>query len=508
MKKIIPLMAAFTLLATTPTYATASFTDVQQYDATTQQAVSYLADRQIIKGTTETTFSPKVEIKRGQVVKMLGRYLTSIGKEIPSDWQTNARFRDVHVTTADRELLQYAALVYDEGVFVGNNGVLNASGTLTRENLVLVLSRLAEPYHLQQYVKEQGLTSFVSDLHVVKDEAKEAVQLFNALRISNVEQFNPKGRVQRIHFASFFAKMLQLVDELDQETDVPPVLPTPPVEQPVEPVDPIEPTEPEEIEDVYVVEDGVVEGAEVLATTDTTVTLKHSTFGTATFNVDPIFSELFAQQQMWKEAVATFYVEEDVVTEVSALTVRNVGTANAPVVVNGAWLDGITDVRITSQYAQLEQFDDYYELVAIDAPANAVYTISGGEFELIRAAGPLTVTFTGIISNDVVLDTTFAHVTIAESADVLSLAPTNHFSITVEDGGTIYDVYMPAHITEATVHGYVETFTVNTTNDFILLGTGEVNTVYGEAARLLVKQEGVTVTDVLLSNGVDDVTVQ
>lgn len=517
MKKIIPMLAAITFLTATPTDAATRFADVAQYDTATQQAVTYLADKHIIKGTTETTFTPKREIKRGQVVKMLGRYLETTGKQVPTNWETVARFDDVPITTADRELLQYAALVYDEGVFVGSNGKLHATNTLSRENLVLVLSRLTEEYHLDQYAVEHGLTSNVLDLQYVKEEAKEAVQLFNALGISNVDVFNPKGRVQRIHFASFLAKLLQLIERLEEEQSIIVPKPTPPTEekplQPTPELPPIEPIVPptdEELEgeDAYIVEDGYIEQAEVIATTATTITVKHASFGTATFKVDEVFSELFAAQPMWQQAQATLYIEEDVVTEVASITVRNPGTSTKPITVDGSLLDGVTQFRITSSYAELLNFDSYYELVDIDVPTAATYTISGGEFEQIRANGALTIMFTGVITNDVVLDAPTVNATIANTSEIFSIAPTHAFTVTVEDGGTLYDLYASAHITEATIHGYIDTLTVNTTKPFTLYGTGEVNTLYGEAANVIVQENGVTVLDLLLSNDVDEVIVR
>lgn len=516
MKRIVSAAIAATFLLAAPTQAATTFTDLANYDVTTQQAVTYLVDKKIVNGTSPTTFTPQRDIKRSQVVKMLGRYLETTGKIVPSDWQTNARFRDVPVTTPDEELLKYAALVYDEGVFIGNAGKLNPSGTLSRENLVLVLSRLAAPYELETYAKEHGLTANVLDLDFVKEESKTAVELFNALGISNVAIFNPKGDVKRVHFASFLAKMLQLIDRLQQEDEIvtpikPPIdIPEPLPETPQLPVpivpSPVEPDD--ELEETFIVEDGVLEHVEVLNVSAEAVTVKHASIGTATFAIDGIYEELFASSEPWEDAVATFTIEEDVITDISALTIKQKGSAQKPVQLNGVLFDGITELRVESQYANFVQFEDYYEIVTIDAPGEAHYTLSGGEFETIRAAGPLHVTFTGIISNDLVLDAPAVNVTVAETADIYSIAPTNELTLSVNDGGVVYDVYMPAHIEKATVHGYIDTMTLETIKPFSLYGTAQIETLYGNASAIYVEEDGVSVLDVLLSSDVEDVTIR
>ncbi|OCS87437.1 S-layer homology domain-containing protein [Caryophanon tenue] len=259
MKKNIFLAssAALVISAVMPVGASAmNFTDLTQYDETTQQAVDYLVEKKVVHGTSPTTFSPRQNIKRGQVVKMLGKYLKQAGMTVPTDWATKARFTDVPTTTSDQELLQYAALVYDSGIFVGSNGQLNASGNLTRENVALVLNRLAvtvlDGKSLIDYVKENQLATNIKDLQSVKEEAREAVYAFNALKISNVDNFNPKGNVQRIHFASFLAKVLQVTDKIKldlvpEEKPEEPVRPEVPEEKPEESVKPEVPEEkPEE----------------------------------------------------------------------------------------------------------------------------------------------------------------------------------------------------------------------------------------------------------------------
>ena len=99
---------------------------------------------------------------------------------------------------------------------------------MSRENLALVVNRLATQITggKDLVALAQGLPSKVSDLAVAKEESRAAINALNALSISNVETFNPKGKVKRVHFASLFAKLLVTAEGI---TEVKPEEPTTPV---------------------------------------------------------------------------------------------------------------------------------------------------------------------------------------------------------------------------------------------------------------------------------------
>ncbi|MEE1133114.1 MAG: S-layer homology domain-containing protein [Caryophanon sp.] len=591
MKKMIPFVTAAAVVVAAPAQAATAFTDITRYDETTQQAVNYLVDMQIVKGTSATTFSPAREITRGQVVKMLGRYLQSTGKEIPANWETKARFSDVPLAVKDRELLQYAALVYDEGVFVGSEGKLNAAGMLTRENLVLVLSRLAKDANLAQYVKDKGLTSNVKDLAAVKAEAKEAVQLFNALGISNVEVFNPKNAVLRVHFASFLAKLLQTVEKMEQETanggEEKPTVPdeedeavttppstggttppttgettppttgettppstggttppttgettppttggttppttgetTPPDEEEEEPTIPDEeeeeptipdeeeeePTIPDEEEEepTYVFELEDIENAQVVSSSSNEVTIRYNN-ETVKLGVDLSLARIFNESAMLDGAIVSLSIEDDIITDLNAIEITNNGTASAPVVIDGDWFTNFIPITIRSQYANVVDFDDYFDLVVVDAPANSVYTIGLGEYETIKASGELNITFTALLETELLLDAPVTEVTIARNAFVTSLTATNEISITVQEGGHLQDLYLPAHVDTLTMQGDIANVNVETTGSFTLKGSGNVYGLFGNATAVYAEANGVVVDDLYVDPSVDEVTIK
>lgn len=200
------------IVAPIPTAAATNFTDIHSYNEETQQHIANLVEKQIITGISPSTFAPKQEITRGQVVKMLGRFLVNSGiTTVPTDWETKQYFTDLTLQAKDRELLKYAAVVKSTGVFNGKlDGSLDSASTISRENMALVLDRATEAMRGKSLVEIASFSEdTVNDLYDAKEEAQEAIRALNALGISNVSQFNPKGQVQRVHFATFLSKAIE-----------------------------------------------------------------------------------------------------------------------------------------------------------------------------------------------------------------------------------------------------------------------------------------------------------
>ena len=208
-KKFLATAATAALVATvvTPAEAASTFTDIDNYSQSVQDEITSLADAGIINGTSATTFSPGRDITRGQVVKLLGRFLVKEGyATIPSDWDKKQRFNDIRLDASDKDLVMNAAVVYDAGVFQGSNGNLTSYQPISRENMALVLDRAAGKIlgkTLVDIAKEENKTGNVTDLSKAKGEARAAIEAINALQISNVSNFNPKGNVTRANFVSF-----------------------------------------------------------------------------------------------------------------------------------------------------------------------------------------------------------------------------------------------------------------------------------------------------------------
>lgn len=224
-KKFVATAATATLVASAivPVASAASFSDVV-VGGSHSEAINALADQGIIKGYADGTFKPGVQINRGQTVKLLGRWLESQGYEIPADWNSVQRFSDVPVNAADQELVKYAALVKDAGVFNGSQGKLNASQPMQRQHMAVVLVRAIKNVlgeDLVQQYKDAGFVSSIEDLdQAYANENREAIIALEYAGITKVSDgnFRPTQTVTRGQFASFLYRTINL-DTLNATVD-------------------------------------------------------------------------------------------------------------------------------------------------------------------------------------------------------------------------------------------------------------------------------------------------
>lgn len=204
--------ATATLVASAivPVASAASFSDTA--GNTHERAIDSLVSQGIISGYPDGTFKPNRTLTRSDVVKLLGKYLVSQGYKVPSDYKTKMRFSDLRSTSQD-ELLQYAALVKDNGVFNGSNGNLLPADPITRENMAVVLVRAytkINDFDFLGHVMKQDFDEDVVDYNRAKAEARSAIRVLDYYNVTGVPNFNPKGNTTRGQFSSFLYKMLQV----------------------------------------------------------------------------------------------------------------------------------------------------------------------------------------------------------------------------------------------------------------------------------------------------------
>lgn len=211
-KKFVATAATATLVASAivPVASAASLSDIT--GNTHEEAINALVDAKVISGYPDGTFKPNKTLTRSDVVKLLGKYLVSQGHSIPTDAVSNPRFNDL-TSKSNKELLEYAAVVADAGVFAGSNGKLLAGDQITRENMAIVLVRMIntlKDVSLEEFVASQNFNGDVKDLNVAKAEARTAIQVLDFYDITNpsVANFNPKGNTTRGQFATFLHKTI------------------------------------------------------------------------------------------------------------------------------------------------------------------------------------------------------------------------------------------------------------------------------------------------------------
>lgn len=202
--------AALVASAIVPVASAASFSDIENSDH--KDAILALAEAGIISGYTDGTFKPNAIVTRGNVAKLLGKWLVSEGYEIPADYNTVERFTDLPVNSADQELVQYAALVKDAGVFKGSNNKLMQTNNMSREQMAVVLVRALKTVYGVDLVadyKADNFESKITDLEkATADENREAIIALEYAELTTVTAFNPKNSLTRGQFASFLNRAI------------------------------------------------------------------------------------------------------------------------------------------------------------------------------------------------------------------------------------------------------------------------------------------------------------
>ena len=219
--------AALVASAVAPVVSAADFNDVADNNSH-KEAIDALAAAGVINGYPDGSFKPNKTLTRSDVVKLMGKWLVSEGYSIPTDYKTNPRFKDLTSKSND-DLLQSAAIVKDNDVFRGyEDGTLGAAGSITRENMAVVLVRAFDSVNktsLLTYVQEQEFDRDVVDLNKAKAEARTAIDVLDYFDITNpaAPNFRPKETTTRAQFASFLYKTIQVEVPGTEEPEAPEV---------------------------------------------------------------------------------------------------------------------------------------------------------------------------------------------------------------------------------------------------------------------------------------------
>ncbi|MBS2772750.1 S-layer homology domain-containing protein [Anoxybacillus rupiensis] len=192
--------AALVATAVGPVVASAaSFSDVNPNDSHAAN-IEKLVEKGYIKGYEDGTFKPYNNVTRGQVAKIFARILKDNGFQVPADKKA---FDDVPVDAKDQELVEAAAIVKAAGVMTGNEGKLNPTQTMTRQQMAKVL---VEAFDL---TKPADFTSKITDLDKADEWARDYIKTLEANGVTVVTEYNPKGTVTRAAFASFVVRALE-----------------------------------------------------------------------------------------------------------------------------------------------------------------------------------------------------------------------------------------------------------------------------------------------------------
>jgi len=214
--------AALVAAAVVPTASAANFTDIVKSDH--KEAILALADAKIIGGYPDGTFKPNATLTKGNVTKFLGKWLVSENFNVPADYNKKVRFTDLPTSAKDKELLQYAALIYDNGIYKGTNNKLLPSQNIPREQMASILVSAIEAVYdidLIEMYKKENYKSSITDLKSALPENREAIIALEYAKITNVKAFNPKGTLTRGQFASFLHRSMTNIQDMVKKPEVP-----------------------------------------------------------------------------------------------------------------------------------------------------------------------------------------------------------------------------------------------------------------------------------------------
>lgn len=195
--------------AVIPVSAT-TFKDIANYPY--KESLIELSNQGIISGYADGTYQPNRALTRGNVVKILGKYLVSLGYSIPSDYKRLMRFSDLNAQMDD-ELLQYAALVADYKIFNGAQGKLNYEQVLTRKQMALVIVRALsaiDQFEYEEYVSGQRYMQEFLDITEADEEGQRAINVLDYYDVTTDEYFHPQLRATRGDFAHHLYSMLEI----------------------------------------------------------------------------------------------------------------------------------------------------------------------------------------------------------------------------------------------------------------------------------------------------------
>ncbi|WP_332651732.1 S-layer homology domain-containing protein [Lysinibacillus sp. 54212] len=209
-KLLASLTAVTVATAAIAPVAGASFTDIKGH--TYEKAILALQKDGLIAGYPNNTYKPNKKLSRSDVVLLLGRYMVSLGYEIPSDYKSVMRFSDLS-PKSNETLLQYAALVKDHGVFVGSNNKLMPQNDMLREHMALVLVRafsVIDDFDYMSHTEDEIFLHEYIDIDNASPQGQRAINVLDFYNISVSNYFYPKSATTRGQFAGFLYGMINI----------------------------------------------------------------------------------------------------------------------------------------------------------------------------------------------------------------------------------------------------------------------------------------------------------
>ncbi|WP_424236464.1 S-layer homology domain-containing protein [Bhargavaea ginsengi] len=171
-----------------------------------------------LSGYTDGTFKPNKDLNRGDVAKMLGKYVVaSSGLTLDEYVAANniadvENFSDVPDTAKDQELVTYSKIVKDAGIFQGSNNNLMATKLMPRDQIAAVLVRAFDLKDKEGAtdVKDGANSGYVKEIEILLENG-----------VSNANPYRPFETTSRAQFASFLVRAYKVSEGLDPSKPLP-----------------------------------------------------------------------------------------------------------------------------------------------------------------------------------------------------------------------------------------------------------------------------------------------
>ena len=184
-----------------------TLTDVDNHWAS--NAIQNLSNRLILQGNANGEYKPENSISRSEVAAIVVRALGL------TQGEAEQNFTDVPADRWDAEVVEIAAAF---GLINGySDGSFHPTASITREDAMVIIARVANMLNLSANVNESALAGF-SDSDQISGYAKNAVALAVSLGIVNGNSngtLAPKAELSRAEFAVIIERLLGLAGLID-----------------------------------------------------------------------------------------------------------------------------------------------------------------------------------------------------------------------------------------------------------------------------------------------------
>ncbi|WP_040227706.1 S-layer homology domain-containing protein [Bhargavaea cecembensis] len=182
--------------------ASSSFTDISP-NSSHFLNVQEARELGFLSGYDDGTFKPNKILNRGDVAKMLGKYVVATSGKTLSEYVRDNKiddvknFKDVPNNAPDKELVTYSKIVKHAGIFEGSDNNLMATKEMNRDQIAVVLVRAFD-------LKDKAGDTKVIDGAGSAYEKEIEILLENG--VSDANPYRPFSKTSRAQFASFLVR--------------------------------------------------------------------------------------------------------------------------------------------------------------------------------------------------------------------------------------------------------------------------------------------------------------